>query len=139
MFFFLRFLLQGDSGGPLVLQVREKASHVLCEHTIAGIVSFGPGCEKLNVYTRVSSYLDWITGYIAPKIIPKPVKHCDEWTCYAFNQTVKTSLKILEYDEEYWPPIFNFTLLNKSTDLFLRVYIQYMTFFFTLSRISFHG
>ncbi|KAB7505783.1 Clotting factor B [Armadillidium nasatum] len=68
----------GDSGGPLVLQVREKTSHDLCEHTVAGIVSFGPGCEKLNVYTRVSSYLDWITGYIAPKLVPKPVKHCDE-------------------------------------------------------------
>ncbi|KAB7506238.1 Serine protease snake [Armadillidium nasatum] len=62
---------QGDSGGPLLLQARVNETDIPCEHTIAGIVSFGSGCGKFGVYTRVSSYLDWITGYIAPGIVPK--------------------------------------------------------------------
>ncbi|XP_037786537.1 transmembrane protease serine 3-like, partial [Penaeus monodon] len=58
----------GDSGGPLV--EREERFGSLCEYTVVGVVSFGIGanspCGLLGVYTRVSSYLDWITGYIAP-------------------------------------------------------------------------
>lgn len=49
---------QGDSGGPLV--VTDKYGN----YTQSGIVSFGPGsCAEPNrvpVYTRVSSYIDWI-------------------------------------------------------------------------------
>ncbi|XP_047480735.1 venom protease-like [Penaeus chinensis] len=54
---------QGDSGGPLLYQ---NSRNVPCEHTVIGVVSFGQGCGRLGVYTRVSSYLDWITGFIAP-------------------------------------------------------------------------
>ncbi|XP_068233706.1 mast cell protease 1A-like [Palaemon carinicauda] len=58
----------GDSGGPLTFQSPASSS---CEHTIVGVVSYGVGrgrspCGLMGVYTRVSSYLDWITGYIAP-------------------------------------------------------------------------
>ncbi|XP_042893484.1 venom peptide isomerase heavy chain-like [Penaeus japonicus] len=55
---------QGDSGGPLLYQATRDG--VACEHTVIGVVSFGKGCGRLGVYTRVSSYLDWITGFIAP-------------------------------------------------------------------------
>lgn len=59
----------GDSGGPLTIQVPRDGT--TCEHTVVGVVSFGIGsgfspCGALGVYGRVSSYLDWITGYIAP-------------------------------------------------------------------------
>lgn len=46
-------LFQGDSGGPLV-----------CNGTVAGVVSFsGRRCgdrKTPDVYTRVSSFSDWI-------------------------------------------------------------------------------
>jgi secreted trypsin-like serine protease len=48
---------QGDSGGPL--QVPDGAGGF----KLAGIVSFGRGCGRpgfAGVYTRVSSYIDWI-------------------------------------------------------------------------------
>lgn len=55
---------QGDSGGPMIYQAPRNG--VSCEHTVVGVVSFGQGCGRLGIYTRVSSYLDWITGFIAP-------------------------------------------------------------------------
>lgn len=52
-------LLQGDSGGPLVFQEADG------RYTEVGIVSFGhvAGCEKGYpvAFTRITSYLDWIT------------------------------------------------------------------------------
>ncbi|PSN46607.1 Venom serine protease Bi-VSP [Blattella germanica] len=51
---------QGDSGGPLVVQ--NGGYHVL-----VGIVSSGIGCGSKafpGVYSRVSSYVDWINKYL---------------------------------------------------------------------------
>lgn len=54
---------QGDSGGPLFLPATEKSLPVL-----VGVVSFGAGCAKENapgVYTRISSFNEWITSTMA--------------------------------------------------------------------------
>lgn len=56
-----RALNQGDSGGPLNCQNSDGAWEV------HGIVSFGSGlscnyAKKPTVFTRVSSYMDWINS-----------------------------------------------------------------------------
>lgn len=50
---------QGDSGGPLVQQDSQSTKWFL-----AGITSWGYGCQGGGVYTRTSAYLNWITETI---------------------------------------------------------------------------
>ncbi|BFZ02701.1 hypothetical protein BsWGS_05740 [Bradybaena similaris] len=53
---------QGDSGGPLICDSQGGQSMV------TGIVSLGVGCGMTNypgIYTRVSSYTDWISWTMA--------------------------------------------------------------------------
>ncbi|XP_018578841.1 serine protease snake-like [Anoplophora glabripennis] len=50
---------QGDSGGPLLIT---KAGNQ-CKFYVIGVTSFGKSCGQVNttaVYTKVSSYVDWI-------------------------------------------------------------------------------
>jgi secreted trypsin-like serine protease len=56
---------QGDSGGPL--QIKDK--EYICSYHLIGITSFGIGCGGKavpSVYTRASSYLDWIESVVWP-------------------------------------------------------------------------
>ncbi len=49
-------LVQGDSGGPHVMANGQRWEQI-------GVVSWGIGCGKEEfpgVYTRVTSFLDWI-------------------------------------------------------------------------------
>ncbi|RVE47614.1 hypothetical protein evm_007711 [Chilo suppressalis] len=66
---------QGDSGGPLQLKILLQQRRPFCSlnhscmrmYNIIGVTSFGVGCALPNlpgVYTRVSSYLDWIEGIV---------------------------------------------------------------------------
>jgi hypothetical protein len=57
---------QGDSGGPLAIQVGGR-------WTLGGITSWGNGCASPGfpgLYTRVTSYLDWISSRssLAPEV-----------------------------------------------------------------------
>ncbi|XP_016982667.1 serine protease snake-like [Drosophila rhopaloa] len=61
---------QGDSGGPLIMQDGPLGY-------IVGITSLGQGCASgpPSVYTRVSSFVDWIEGIVWPQGFqtePKP-------------------------------------------------------------------
>uniref|UniRef100_A0AAY4EX05 Coagulation factor VII n=1 Tax=Denticeps clupeoides TaxID=299321 RepID=A0AAY4EX05_9TELE len=52
---------QGDSGGPLVTRYKNTSF-------LLGIVSWGKGCAESNfygIYTRVSSFLEWIESNMA--------------------------------------------------------------------------
>lgn len=54
---------QGDSGGPL--QVVTPGNN--CIYHVIGLTSFGKSCGLSNspgVYTRISSYLDWIESVV---------------------------------------------------------------------------
>ncbi|XP_068627163.1 serine protease snake-like [Battus philenor] len=56
---------QGDSGTPL--QVTSSDNH--CIFHVLGVTSFGKNCALRNtpsIYTRVSSYLDWIESIVWP-------------------------------------------------------------------------
>ncbi|GIX78737.1 clotting factor B [Caerostris darwini] len=55
----------GDSGGPLLYEFAQS------DFILVGIVSFGYKCAEPNfpgVYTRVTSFLPWITQYIENQI-----------------------------------------------------------------------
>ncbi|XP_052892899.1 transmembrane protease serine 9-like [Anopheles moucheti] len=51
---------EGDSGGPLQTELYDVFGNAY--PLVVGVVSFGPPCTEgsTGVYTRVSSYLDWI-------------------------------------------------------------------------------
>ena len=50
----IKFYIQGDSGGPLLKLINNKWH-------LVGIVSNGDiNCAGTGIYTRVSSYYDWI-------------------------------------------------------------------------------
>lgn len=58
MHFFSR---QGDSGGPIQIKMPLDTNGNM--HWILGVTSFGIKCGRKNrpgVYTRVSSFIDWI-------------------------------------------------------------------------------
>lgn len=57
----------GDSGGPLVVPVSDTDSVENAEWIEVGIVSWGRGCaqaDSYGVYTRTSSFIDWIDTYV---------------------------------------------------------------------------
>ncbi|XP_026750050.2 trypsin 3A1-like [Galleria mellonella] len=61
---------QGDSGGPLQVKIPLPEPYKKVEgtmHYVVGITSFGVGCALPNlpgVYTRVSSFIDWIENIV---------------------------------------------------------------------------
>ncbi|XP_059061428.1 serine protease snake-like [Achroia grisella] len=61
---------QGDSGGPLQVRIPLPEPYNKGEakvHYVIGVTSFGIGCAWPNlpgVYTRVSSFLDWIENIV---------------------------------------------------------------------------
>lgn len=56
---------RGDSGGPLMVQVSGIENWI-----VTGIVSYGPSpCGTIgfpSIYTKVTSYVDWILSNIRP-------------------------------------------------------------------------
>ncbi|KAJ0169517.1 hypothetical protein K1T71_015104 [Dendrolimus kikuchii] len=55
----------GDSGGPIQVESRNNK----CNYYLVGVTSVGKGCgekDHPSIYTRVSSYLDWIEGIVWP-------------------------------------------------------------------------
>ncbi|XP_026326178.1 serine protease snake-like, partial [Hyposmocoma kahamanoa] len=58
---------QGDSGGPLQVRINLPPSTQGAMHHLIGVTSFGFGCALPNapgVYTRVSSFIDWIESIV---------------------------------------------------------------------------
>ncbi|XP_037947741.1 serine protease snake-like [Teleopsis dalmanni] len=54
---------QGDSGGPLLMKLPNYNNIV---PYIVGLTSFGSGCAAgtPGVYTRISTYIDWIEDIV---------------------------------------------------------------------------
>ncbi|XP_061394425.1 serine protease snake-like [Musca vetustissima] len=60
---------QGDSGGPLQLNLRRRSNRPGFRFYLVGIISYGEVCGSGSpgVYTRVSSYIDWIASIVWPE------------------------------------------------------------------------
>ncbi|CAH0712953.1 unnamed protein product, partial [Brenthis ino] len=61
---------QGDSGGPLQVKIPLPESSEGSMHFLIGVTSFGIGCalpDLPGVYTRVSSFIDWIESIVWPE------------------------------------------------------------------------
>lgn len=59
---------QGDSGGPMWRTVWNRKEQKECA-VVIGVVKNGIGCGRKNspgIYTRVTSYLEWIYKYVDP-------------------------------------------------------------------------
>ena len=55
----------GDSGGPLMCEINKEHDHG--RWYVYGVTSFGEGCGdkgKYGIYTRVSTFVDWIRDTI---------------------------------------------------------------------------
>ncbi|XP_030035101.2 serine protease filzig-like [Manduca sexta] len=60
---------QGDSGGPLQVPKKLDINTPYKLYYVVGVTAFGFGCARRNlpgVYTRVSSFLDWIEPIVWP-------------------------------------------------------------------------
>lgn len=59
---------QGDSGGPLQLNLPGRRRRQRIHYHLIGVTSYGVFCRSSypSVYTRVSSYLDWIEQTVWP-------------------------------------------------------------------------
>ncbi|XP_022115643.2 clotting factor G beta subunit-like [Pieris rapae] len=60
---------QGDSGGPLQLKLQET-KYEGSMHMVIGVTTFGFKCgvkDQPGIYTRVSSFMDWIESIVWPQ------------------------------------------------------------------------
>lgn len=65
VYLFVLFIEIGDSGGPLVYKPLKSDQWILI-----GVTSYGYGCGRYfypGVYTKVSTYLNWIKKMIQQK------------------------------------------------------------------------
>ncbi|XP_063709657.1 uncharacterized protein LOC134838122 [Culicoides brevitarsis] len=71
---------EGDSGGPLEMKL---LNYNLKVPFLVGVTAFGKGCgfDSPGVYTRVSSYIDWIKNFV-PEVESDPLKCSKQYMDY---------------------------------------------------------
>ncbi|XP_072938403.1 uncharacterized protein [Epargyreus clarus] len=70
---------QGDSGGPLQMKIPLPITTEGSMSYVIGVTSFGVGCARANtpgVYTRVSSFIDWIENIVWNCMITSLISVC---------------------------------------------------------------
>lgn len=60
---------QGDSGGPIQVELSDINKAI---PFLVGVTSFGTGCwdGSFGIYTKVSSYVDWIRSIVNVTVDP---------------------------------------------------------------------
>ncbi|XP_037775525.1 venom protease-like [Penaeus monodon] len=87
---------QGDSGGPLVVRISEE------RWVQVGIVSYGYECARPDhpgVYTRVSAYLDWISGSTGGTDCDSPCK-CSTEAHHVLRHNICGSASVRSSDHQ---------------------------------------
>jgi len=95
---------QGDSGGPLAC--RGAAG----DWTLAGVTSFGSGCGDpgtLGLYTRVSTFVDWIRDVTASEPVPEPETPGRNVTDCPASDNYDCGVVTTTYDKIFYHPTDN--------------------------------
>ncbi|XP_059061617.1 uncharacterized protein LOC131854503 [Achroia grisella] len=93
---------QGDSGGPLQVQIPLPKTFTAREgsmYNIIGVTSFGVGCALPNlpgVYTRVSSFIDWIENIVWISVKRKKTRCTENIYSEITMKTIQNSISGFE-------------------------------------------
>lgn len=124
----------GDSGGPLEMKLRVVQEVV---PFIVGVTSFGKGCgfDSPGVYTRVSSYIDWIKQHV-PRLQVDPLECAQSYSLFRY---FVLAVQQNQFESSQMVIFYNKGIsVSSLTSLFIYkhfIYIYSLVIYFRLSHL----